>query len=300
MAPRVHIGPEQDEQMTAAVERGGGELSAAADAEAFVWRGGPGEIGSELHPGVRWVQLPSAGVEKWLDAGAVDRDRVWTSASGVYSHQVAEHALALILAGSRRLGECARAGEWKDLFGHTLEGRTVAIVGAGGIGRSLIGMLAPFDVNILAVTRSGRDVEGAQESMAAERMSEVWPRADVVVVAAPATSETEHLLSTEELAALPRGAYIVNVARGSLIDSEALLRSVQDGHVAGAALDVTDPEPLPADSPLWLEPRILITPHTANPPEAMDRRLAERVEENVRRYVAGDDLLGVIDLDRSY
>jgi D-3-phosphoglycerate dehydrogenase len=143
-------------------------------------------------------------------------------------------------------------------------------------------------------------VEGAAESLPAARLGEVWPRADVVVVAAPATGATQHLLGEEELRALPSGAWIVNVARGSLIDTDALVRVLRDGAIAGAALDVTDPEPLPDGHPLWSEPRALITPHTANPPQALVRRLAQRVEENVRRFGAGEELLGVIDLDRDY
>jgi D-3-phosphoglycerate dehydrogenase len=239
-------------------------------------------------------------VERWLKDGLVDSERVWTSAAGVYSQTVAEHALALVLAGARRLHEAARATEWRELFGSTLEGRVVAIVGAGGIGAALIRLLAPFDVRIIAVTRSGRQVAGAHESIGTGRLGGVWPRADVVVIAAPATAATEHLLGQEELRVLPAHAWVVNVARGSLIDTEALVRALAEGQIAGAALDVTDPEPLPADHPLWREPRALVTPHSANPPAALTRRLAERVEDNVRRFVSGRELLGTIDVERSY
>ena len=300
--PRLHVGPDADSALVEAARRAEAELVAPEDAEAFVWVGGPDALPPVLHPGVRWVQLPNAGVEKWLDAGIIDRERTWTSAAGVYAHTVAEHALGLMLAGARKLPDAVRATSWRtaELNGHTLEGLRVAIVGAGGIGRSLIRMLEPFGTEVIAITRSGREVEGATESLPADRLAEVWPRADVVVVAAPATEATRHLLGEDELRALPSGAWIVNVARGSLIDTDALVRVLREGAIAGAALDVTDPEPLPDGHPLWSEPRALITPHTANPPQALIRRLAGRVEENVRRFAAGEELLGVIDLDRDY
>jgi D-3-phosphoglycerate dehydrogenase len=188
--PKVHVGPSAPEVVVEAVRRGGAEVVAAQEAEAVVWLGGPDGLGDLLHDGVRWVQLPSAGVEGWLDSGVVDDRRVWTSATGAYAQDVAEHALALLLAGRRRLAECARARRWEqeDLAGRPLPGATVAVVGAGGIGRALLAMLAPLGVRTIAVTRSGREVPGADESVPAERLDAVWPRADVVVVAAPATS----------------------------------------------------------------------------------------------------------------
>jgi phosphoglycerate dehydrogenase-like enzyme len=257
----------------------------------------------ELPDSVRWVQLPSAGVESWFDAGTIDHDRLWTSAGGVYARPVAEHCLALMLAGDRKLGQFAVARSWEsEGRNHTrvLEGLTVAIVGAGGIGRALIEMLQPFRVEILAVTRSGREVEGAARSFAAAQLDEVWPLAHHIVIAAPATEGTRHLVSTPQLEAMRDDAWLVNVARGSLIDTDALVEAARNGTILGAGLDVTDPEPLPDGHPLWELDNVLITPHLANPESVEESLLGDRVRENVRRFAAGEDLLAPIDPDAGY
>ena len=305
--PPIYVGPdgqfgsEAAGSVREAVECGGGRVvSEPKEVEAIVWLGSPSGLSEVLHESVRWVQLPSAGVESWLESGAIDDRRVFTSAVGAYSATVAEHALALMLAGARRLHECARATEWEERWGRLFAGSTVVILGAGGIGRALIELLEPFDNRILAVTRSGRDVPGATESHAAKDTDELWPRGDFFVVAAPATSATQHLIGAEELEAMQYHAWVVNVARGSLVDTDALVEALAAGSIGGAGLDVTDPEPLPEGHPLWTEPRALITPHSANPPDALVRRLKERVEENVSRYVAGEELIGVIDVEAGY
>ena len=171
----------------------------------------------------------------------------------------------------------------------------MAIVGAGGIGRALIELLEPLRVEVLAVTRRGRD-----GTIPADRLGEVWPRAHHVVIAAPATGATRHLVGAEELSAMREDAWLVNVARGSLVDTDALVAALAAGEIAGAALDVTDPEPLPDGHPLWHEPRALITPHVANPDATLRRYLAELVRENVARFAAGEELLSRIDLDAGY
>jgi phosphoglycerate dehydrogenase-like enzyme len=301
-APRVHVGPEPDPVIVDAVRRGGGALAPdAADADAIVWLGPPDGIAERLHPGIRWVQLPNAGVERWLAAGVIDAERTWTSAADAYSGVVAEHALALILAGRRRLAETARARRWKpELAGRPLRGATVLIVGAGGIGRALIALLAPHQVEVVAVTRRGQPVPGAARTLPAERVGEAWGEADVIVIAAPATDRTRSLVDADVLAAMRDDAWLVNVARGSLIDTDALVEALAAGRIGGAALDVTDPEPLPDGHPLWSEPRALITPHAANPAPSVIGQLAERVAENVRRVAAGQEPLGVVELDRGY
>lgn len=307
--PAVYVGPERDyfgaEHAGAflqAVERGGGRVvESPEEAEAIVWLGSDGSRLRELlHPGIRWVQLPSAGVETWVEQGLLDRERVFTSAAGAYSDTVAEHALALMLAGARRLHECARATEWRAGWGRTLAGSTVVVLGAGGIGRALIRMLKPLGPRVFAVTRSGREVPDADESRAADEMDRLWPEGDFFVIAAPATAATRHMIGAGELAAMKESSWVVNVARGSLIDTEALVEALAAGSIGGAALDVTDPEPLPDGHPLWREPRALITPHAANPPEALARNLGRRIEENVSRFRRGEDLIAPVDMEAGY
>ena len=292
MPPALHVAPEPDRAIEEAVTAAGGRVAELDQAEALVWLDSE-SFPDELPDQVRWVQLPSAGVERWL--GRIDRERVWTSAAGAYGRPVAEHALMLMLAGARRLADCARATSWQRPPLVPLDGATVAIVGAGGIGRALIELLEPLRAEVLAVTRRGRD-----GTIPVDRLGEVWPRAHHVVIAAPATGATRHLVGAEELAAMREDAWLVNVARGSLVDTDALVAALAAGEIAGAALDVTDPEPLPDGHPLWHEPRALITPHVANPDATLRRYLAEFVRENVARFAAGEELLSRIDLDAGY
>ncbi len=300
MAPVIALGPDSDAAAVAAVEAGGGRLGPLEEADALVWIDPLAGDLPRLPARVRWLQLPSAGVERWID-GLPDGPVV-TSMAGAYAQPVAEHALALILAALHRLAESARAGEWTELRDRTrsLEGTTVAIVGAGGIGRALIEMLAPLRCRVLAVTRRGRSVPGAERTVAAERVEEVLGEADVVVLAAPGTPGSRQLMDARRLAAMRPGARLVNVGRGSLVDTDALVAALASGHLGGAALDVTDPEPLPAGHPLWSHPNVLITPHTATAPEAECRHAAERIRANVERFAAGEPLLGVFDARAGY
>jgi phosphoglycerate dehydrogenase-like enzyme len=294
MPPAVHVAPEGDPTIEEAVTAAGGRLASLDEADALVWLDpDPPGFPAELPEHVRWVQLPSAGVERWMDR--IDANRLWTSAAGAYGRPVAEHALMLMLAGARRLAGCARATSWSSPPVMPLDGSTVAIVGAGGIGRELIELLAPLRVEVLAVTRRGRD-----GTIPVDRLDEVWPRAHHVVIAAPATRATRHLVGAEELAAMREDAWLINIARGSLVDTDALAAALAAGAIGGAALDVTDPEPLPDGHPLWNEPRALITPHVANPEATLRRYLAELVGENVHRFAAGEDLRSPIDPDAGY
>ena len=294
MPRTVHVGPEPDGTVEAAIREAGGEIAPLAEADGLVWvDSNPDSFPEELPEGVRWVQLPSAGVELWLDR--IDRDRQWTTAAPAFGRGVAEHALALMLAGTRRLHEFARARTWTRPPIVELAGSTVVLVGTGSIGRGLIELLEPFRVEVLAVTRRGRD-----GTLPVERLGEVLPRADFVVIAAPSTDATRHLIGAGELAAMRANAWLVNVARGALVDTDALVAALAEGTIAGAALDVTDPEPLPDGHPLWSEPRALISPHVATPDVTLLSVLARLAGEQVRRLAAGEPLLSPVDLDAGY
>jgi phosphoglycerate dehydrogenase-like enzyme len=297
MHPVVALAPGYDPDYAAAVQAGGAQVGPLEEADALVMWEWDGQL-PELTPAVRWVQLPAAGVERWLDQMA--DGPVYTSAAGAFALPVAEHALALMLAGARRLHECARARSWADRPGRTLEDATVAIVGAGGIGRALIEMLAPLNAHVLAVTRRGHPVAGAELTVPVERLDEVLPEADFVVLAAPGGAASRHLIDDRRLRLMRADAWLVNVGRGSLVDTDALVAVLEEHRIGGAALDVTDPEPLPDGHPLWSSERALITPHVASPPEAERRLLSERVRQNVIRFAAGEPLIGVVDRESGY
>lgn len=303
-APRIHLGPYSDAVLIRAIERAGAVLTPLADAQAIVWSQGPESFPRSLPSTVRWVQLPSAGVETWLSAGLVDNQRVWTSAAGIYANNVAEHAMMLLLAGVRALVAAARATSWRqsefDPHVGTLRGCRVAIVGCGGIGRAMIPLLSSLGAEVVAVTRSGVSVSGAVQTLSVSQTSKVWSNADHFVLAEPATTATTRLVDTAALDAMKTTTWIVNVARGSLIDTDALVDALQHNKIGGAALDVTDPEPLPTGHPLWSLPNAIVTPHIANPESGLITLLADRVTANIKRFAAGRPLLCPVDTVRGY
>ena len=284
-----------------AITAGGGTLVEPADAEGLVWFG-PFEP-EALRPVLaaspaRWVQLPWAGVEPYLPMLTPDRE--WTCGKGVYAEATAEHALALILALLRELPRRVKAGRWEPRSGRSLFDARVTIVGGGGIGEVLLRLLAPFRCEVTVVRRRATPMPGAASVVGRDGLHAALTTADVVVLALPLTPETTGLLGREELLLLQDDAILVNVARGAHVVTDDLVRILRDGDIAGAALDVTEPEPLPADHPLWTEPRCLITPHTANTPEMVKPSIVERIRENVRRFGAGEPLIGTVDLELGY
>ncbi|PZG21964.1 D-isomer specific 2-hydroxyacid dehydrogenase family protein [Nonomuraea aridisoli] len=301
MTVAVHVGPEPVPALVDAVRRGGGRVVPLEEAEAIVYFGGGDAqtLRSMLHEGIGWVQLPSAGVERWADAGVITRHPVFTSATGAYAPQIAEHALALMLAAARDLHRHARATTWGANTSVELAGATVTIVGCGGIGRRLIRLLEPFGCTIVAVTDRG-EVPGAARVLPRARYRDALPDAHYVVIAAPATPDTKGMFGAGEFGLMRADAWLVNIARGSLVVTADLVDALRAGRIGGAALDVTDPEPLPDGHPLWELDNALITPHSANPHAAYWRRLAERVTANVRHYTAGEPLEGVVSPEQGF
>ncbi|MFG1792390.1 D-isomer specific 2-hydroxyacid dehydrogenase family protein [Nocardia sp. NPDC049149] len=294
-----------------AVVDNGGVVAELTEASGLIWVGTPGQFPDELPAGIEWVQLPAAGVEEWFASGVIAKHPkvLFTSAAGAFAASVAEHALMLLLAGVRYLPEHLRAGRWRqqDFIPHigSLRGKTVTIVGAGGIGRALIPMLTPLGAHVIAVNRSGRAVTGPGipdtiETIATENLARVWPRTDHVVIAAPATAATRHLIDADVLARLKPSSWVINIARGSLIDTDALVTALASGTIAGAGLDVTDPEPLPDGHPLWVLPNAIVTPHDSNPPQLRLAAFADHVGANVRLFADGKDLIAPIDPNLGY
>ena len=310
---RPHAGPVAvlpfaHEAFAAAVVSGGGvvePLSAAT--RGIVWLNLDADaLASVLaeHPGIEWIQLPMAGIERFaaLLAAHAGRDLpVWTSAKGVFAEPVAEHAVGLTLAVLRGLPEKSRATSWADpKTGISLYGCRVVIVGAGGIAVELLRLLAPWEVDVTIVRRGDDPLPGANRTVPVSRLAEVLPDADVLILAAAATAQTVHLIGARELALLKPSAALINIARGSLVDQDALVVALTAGQLAGAGLDVTTPEPLPDGHPLWTAPRIVITSHSADTPEMTEPLLSERIRANVVALLGDGGFVGRVDPEAGY
>jgi phosphoglycerate dehydrogenase-like enzyme len=289
-------------RLASAVLEGSGELVPLEEAEVLIWASpsGPEDLRAALdaNPGIRWVQLPFAGVEPFVDV--LDEDRLWTCGKGVYAEPVAEHALALALGGMRGIGRYARERGWSEPYGQNLLNAHVVILGGGAITRSLVRLLRPFGTYNVVVRNRPEPIDGVAEVVGTDQLHEVLAEADLVVLALALTPATEQLIDADALAAMPSHAWLVNVARGRHVDTDALVTALQEGTIGGAALDVTDPEPLPDDHPLWSLPNVIVTPHVGNTPEMGIELLWARVRENVERYGRGEELLGPVHVDLGY
>jgi phosphoglycerate dehydrogenase-like enzyme len=287
-----------------AVEAGGGVVSDPGDAEALVWAaiGDSDGLASVLdgNPQVRWVQLPWAGIEPYVDVIRAHADLIWTCAKGVYAEPVAEHAVALALAGRRNLGRYSRAGTWTRARGRNLLAARVSVLGGGGIAASLLRLLGPFGCDVTVVRRNPAPMEGAARVVGSDRVDEALDGAEVVVLALALVPETEGIIDARRLALLAPDATLVNVARGRHVVTDDLVAALRNGTLGSAGLDVTDPEPLPDGHPLWELPNAIITPHTANTPEMAIPLLSARVTDNVRRWAAGEPLAGPLDPAAGY
>jgi phosphoglycerate dehydrogenase-like enzyme len=301
----VSVAPEKAPWAVDAIRKGGGEpVELDQDPAGLVWTD-PGAVKElrdvlQSHPKISWVQLPMAGVERMAEAGVFDHQRQWTSAKGAYAEPVAEHALALLLAGLRHLPERARARSWGEPAGQTLFDQPVTIVGGGGITVALMRLLEPFRTQVTVVRRSAEPIPGATRTITTDHLHDALAGARGVVLTLALTPQSRGLIGERELELMDQQAWLVNVARGALIDTEALVAALRSDQIGGAALDVTDPEPLPAGHPLWDLPNCLITPHTADTEQMTQPLLAARITENVRRLIAGQELVGRVDPDLGY
>ncbi len=301
--PRVAVVPDWPLAAEAVVDAGG-RVVPVEEAEGLVWVdwSGPGRLGAVLEqfPAIRWVHLPGAGIESFLDAGLVADGRTWTCSKGAHSSLIAEHALALALAGLHSLASSARASSWEATRVTALAGQAVTVVGGGGIASALVRYLEPFGARVTVVRRSHEAVPGAERTLPTDQLHDALPDARLVFLALALTPQTRHIIAAPELDVMHERAWLVNVSRGGHVDTDALVDALGRNAIAGAALDVTDPEPLPDGHPLWGMDRCLITPHNAGSSGAVMRLLADRVHDNVARLGAGQPLVGVIDPDAGY
>jgi len=252
---------------------------------------------------LKWIGLTSAGYDVLLRAG-VPPGVTMTYAVTVHGPAVAEHAVALLLALVRQLPRAIAAqvhADWNSPAMvsslRSLEDLTVAIVGLGSIGGSVAERLRPLVKRIVGVSRSGNADARADAMFPSTQLHAALAESDAVILTVAFTAETRHLIDAAALAAIPANGLIVNVARGPVVDAAALRHALEAGRLAGAALDVTDPEPLPAADPLWHTPGVIITPHIATfGSRATGLRLAAQYERNVARFIRGETLEGTIVL----
>lgn len=293
-----------------AVTSAGGTIGPVnAETRGLIWLdyAGVDALRSTLaeHPQISWVQFPYAGVDSMAPLLSSYRSAatpLFTSAKGAYAQPVAEHALTLVLALLRDIPTRVRAEIWPTgpKTGTSLFGLNVLIIGAGGIALELMRLLEPFGVHVTIVRRSESPVPGAERTLASSGLNGALPDADVVVVAAAFTDGTHKLIGAQQLALMKSTAVLVNIARGGLIDTDALVASLAASQIAGAGLDVTDPEPLPDGHALWNEPRVIITPHSADTPEMTAPLLATRIRENVEAFLETGKFTGIVDPAAGY
>ena len=238
-----------------AVAAAGGRVVPVEEADALVWVDwtGPERLGELLEsaPGISWVHLPGAGVERFISSGVIAAPRRFTCSKGAHSVLIAEHALALALAGLHGIGPSARARAWEPTGVAALHGQPVTIVGGGGIATSLVRLLAPFDAPVTVVRRRPDPVPGARAPSDRTHCSTPSIEARLVFLALALTPATHHVIDAAALARMHPRAWLVNVSRGPHVHTDALVDALRAERIAGAALDVTDPEPLPTGHPLW-------------------------------------------------
>lgn len=269
-------------------------------------------------PDLRWVHSATAGVERVLTPASRARDLTITNARGVFSRPIAEYVMMMILAVSRRLPsllELQAERTWQPLESRELRDVTVGIVGLGSLGRAVGALATAFGCRVLATRRrpeaGAHAVDGAGDEpylgtvmldrvLPPEQLPELLAESDFVVLAAPLTEDTNGLIGEDAIAALKPGAWVINVARGELIDDFALGRALREGRVGGAVLDTFREEPLPPQSPLYDLPNVILTPHTSWSSTRVLDRSVDLFCENLRRYAAGRPLVNVIDPDAGY
>ncbi|AIG64545.1 hypothetical protein CATYP_08075 [Corynebacterium atypicum] len=276
------------------------------EADFLVYAGGPGGFPHPLPKRIGFVQYVFAGVEHMIAGGAIDGSVRWANAGGVYARPVAESALALLLAQYHQYKAASLAATFDVRWeldrrqGWLFDGPTVALIGAGGIGRALIEMLQPFGCRIIAVNASGREVPGADEVRTMDEPGELFAEADVVVLSCPLTEKTRGLVGEKQLRQMKPTAVLVNVGRGQLVDTDALVTALSEGWIAGAGLEVTDPEPLPDGHPLWRVPGCTISPHIAATDRIARRLIGPTIVRNAQAFASGETMPTEVDVERGY
>jgi phosphoglycerate dehydrogenase-like enzyme len=286
-------------------ERGSAMASLIGDVEAVY-----GQVSAADFPSakqLRWVQSASAGVEwMWSVPGLQDSDVVVTNMRGAHAVTIAEHTFAFLLThtrGLRGFEQNQRDHKWDRGDGvlTNLKGRTMGIIGFGNIGRAIARRATGFEMRVLAVDAERvPGGEGVEEVWPLERLNDLCRESDVLVISAPITPNSRGLVGKEQIRNLKRGSYILQMSRGAIVNEAALVDALEEGHLAGAGLDVTETEPLPVGDPLWTAPNLIVTPHSSAASELTTSLVWSILAENVGRFVRGEPLMNLVDKKRGW
>jgi phosphoglycerate dehydrogenase-like enzyme len=256
---------------------------------------------------LRWVQSPSAGVEwMWRVPGLADTPIQVTNMRGAHAATIAEHAFAMLLThtrGLRAFEQKQKDHEWGHgtIQMHGLKGATMGIIGFGNIGRAIARRATGFEMRVLAV-----DIEtvppgdGVERVWPLSRLTDLCREADVVAISAPITPTSRGMLKSEHLKAMKRGSFLLQMSRGGIVDETALVDALEEGHLAGAGLDVTATEPLPVGDPLWTAPNLIVTPHSSATSDLTTNLVWSILEENLSHYTRGEPLINLVDKRRGW
>lgn len=294
--------PEMLDVMVAAVEEAGGTVARIEQASALMFADPmaadsfPELIAQAIN--VEWIQLPYAGVETFTQH--LDPRFTWTCGKGVYAPPVAEWIMTALLTAFRDIPTFARAESWPKQTGRNLLGARIAILGGGGITDSFLSLIEPWGCDVTVVRRRADPVPGATRTVTTDQLDDVLGSVDAVIVALALTAETRGLIDADRLRAMRNDAWLLNVGRGGHVITDDLVAALETNEIAGAVLDVTDPEPLPAGHPLWALENCLITPHVGNTPAMGLPLIANRVRDNVARWIADEPLIGHVDVELGY
>lgn len=259
----------------------------------------------DLASNVRWIQATSAGIGQFVKTNHYDTrmpKTVFTTASGVHARPLAEFCLMAMLLHVKGFGRMYRDQQrkhWERYAGTDLENRTLAIVGLGQVGAQVARLAKAVGMRVIGTSlHSSTGI--VDQFFPREKLHDMLPLAEFLVLIVPHTPSTEKMIGARELNLLPRGAYLINIARGAILDEAALIQALQSGQLGGAALDVFEQEPLPPDSPLWEMSNVLVSPHSGSTSDQENRRLTDLFCDNLRRFLNGEKLRNVLDPERMY
>jgi glyoxylate/hydroxypyruvate reductase len=259
---------------------------------------------SQATPKLRWIHVTGAGIEPLLPLDWVPAHVTLTNNSGIHAEKIRESATMMLLmlnAGIPAIAANQRKSYWQQIFTTRIQGRTVLVIGVGDMGAAVAQAARQLGLKVLGVRRSGAPHHHVDQMVTPGELDRVLPQADFIVLSAPLTSETTALLSRARIGRIKPGAGLINIGRAGLVEQDALLDALHTGRLSGAIVDVFDPEPLPAHSPLWRTDNLMIIPHVSSDDEEQYLpKTFDLVFENARRLMAGEDLLNVVDREREY